>query len=215
ERIRGMLSGHRPDGSPLDAPHLAFLPLAFVGHEYADGRLLGMGLILPAEVPREERRLALRAIGSVRELVVGRLGRWRVNPERRSSPPWNLRPEAWTAYPNGATHWSTVTPIAFDRHPKTKNPAAYHREVSTMIAEGCRRIGLPEPRETIVTHVSAHPGVPPAFAFPKLRRKDGSERRHTHAILVFDQPVCGPILIGAGRFRGYGVMRPIRFDDAA
>lgn len=46
-------------------------------------------------------------------------------------------------------------------------------------------------------------------AFPRLRRKDGSERRHTHAILVFDEPVRGPILVGAGRYRGYGFCRPM------
>ena len=78
-----------------------------------------------------------------------------------------------------------------------------------MIKETCTRIGLPEPREVVITQVSAHPGVPPSFAFPRLKRKDGSERRHSHAILVFDEPVCGPVLIGAGRFRGYGLCRSL------
>jgi len=59
----------------------------------------------------------------------------------------------------------------------------------------------------IITPVSPHLGVPPAHAFPMLQRKDGSPRWHTHAILVFDEPVCGRVLIGAGRFRGYGVCR--------
>lgn len=71
-----------------------------------------------------------------------------------------------------------------------------------MIGDARSRIGLPKPRDVIVTHVSAHVGVPPSFAFPRLKRKDGSERRHSHAILVFDEAVCGPVLTGAGRFRG-------------
>ncbi len=209
ERIRSLLSGHEPDGAPLDQPHLAFLPLAFVRHSHADGRLLGLALVLPAEVTRDERGSALQAIIRVPYLALGRLGSWKIVPERRSSPPWNLRPDAWTAYPQGATHWSTVTPIVFDRHPKAKDPAVYEREMATTIAEGCMRTGLPQPREVIATHVSAHAGVPPAFAFPRLRRKDGGERRHTHAIVVFDRPVCGPVLVGAGRYRGYGVCRPM------
>lgn len=209
ERVRSLLSGHNDDGSPLEDPHLAFLPLAFVGHPHADGRLLGMGLVLPAGIPRDERREALCGIGRVRHLALGRLGRWKIEPERRSRPPWNLRPEAWTAAPEGAIHWSTVTPVVFDRHPKSKGREKAQREVATMMATACIRIGLPEPREVIVTHVSAHFGVPPAFAFLPLQRKDGSERQHAHAILVFDEPVCGPILIGAGRFRGFGVLRPI------
>ena len=60
-----------------------------------------------------------------------------------------------------------------------------------------------------MTAVSAHLGVPPAHVFPRLARKDGSERRHAHAILVFDEPVRGPVLIGAGRYRGHGVGRAL------
>ena len=78
-----------------------------------------------------------------------------------------------------------------------------------MIAAACVAVGLPRPREVVVTSVSAHLGVAPAHVFPRLTRKDGSERRHAHAILVFEEPVRGPILIGAGRYRGYGVARPV------
>jgi hypothetical protein len=59
------------------------------------------------------------------------------------------------------------------------------------------------------TKETAEVSVPPGQVFPRLARKDGSERRHAHAILVFDTPVRGPVLIGAGRYRGYGVGRPI------
>ncbi|MGH8644131.1 MAG: type I-G CRISPR-associated protein Csb2 [Gammaproteobacteria bacterium] len=209
EPVRRMLSGHDTQGGPSDDPHLAFLPLAFVGHEHADGHLLGMGLALPADVSRDDRREALRAIAAVHELKLGSLGVWTAEPVIASQPPWNLRAEAWTAHSNGATHWSSVTPIVFDRHPKAKNKAQYQQETAAVIAEACTRIGLPKPREVIVTQVSTHLGVPPAFAFPGFRRKDGSQRRHTHAIILFDEPACGPILLGAGRFRGYGAFRPI------
>lgn len=209
EAVRLLLSGHDADGGPAETPHLTFLPLAFVGHEHAGGHLLGMGLVLPAGISRDERREALRAIAAVRELKLGPLGVWKVEPVTASQPPWNLRPETWTAYPRGARYWSTVTPIAFDRHPKAKDRARLQEETAAMISAACARIGLPAPREVIVTHVCAHLGVPPSFAFPLLRRKDGSERRHTHAILVFDKPVVGPVLIGAGRYRGYGACRPL------
>jgi CRISPR-associated protein Csb2 len=209
EVVRRILSGHDSNGGPAADPHLAFLPLAFVGHEHADGHLLGMGLVVPEDLARDYRREALRALAAVRDLKLGPLGVWSTEPVTASQPPWNLRPEAWTAYPEGATHWSTTTPIVFDRHPKARDKAHYQLETAGMIAEACTRIGLPKPREVIITQVSSHLGVPPSFAFPRLQRKCGSERRHTHAILVFDVPVCGPILIGAGRFRGYGALRPM------
>ena len=208
-RIRALLSGHDPDGKPMKDPHLAFLPLAFVGHEYADAHLLGMGLVLPAGLTRDERRTVLRVIAQVKQLKLGSLGVWNVTPVTESSPPRSLRPDIWAAQPEGATHWSTVTPVAFDRHAKTRNKADYQRELADMVAKSCQRIGLPKPREVIITPVSAHLGTPPAHAFPKLKRKDSSDRCHSHAILVFDEPVGGPILLGAGRFRGYGVCRPI------
>jgi len=209
DRVREIVSGHDRSGGPLEGPHLAFLPLAFVGHPHADGHLLGLGIALPKQLTPDERRDVLRVLGRVRDLNLGPLGVWRLEREIGDRPPWNLRPEAWIAHPAGATYWSTVTPIAFDRHPKAKDRGEYQREVAEMIATACTAIGLPRPREVIVTQVSAHLGVPPAHVFPRLERKDGSERRHAHAILVFDEPVCGPVLIGAGRYRGYGVGRPV------
>jgi len=211
EAIRELLSGHDERGAPLEDPHLAFVPLAFVGHPHADGHLLGMGIVLPDGLPPEDRRHALRAIARVDRLLLGRLGSWRLGSVGAAAPAWNLRSEVWTAHPDGATHWSTVTPIAFDRHPKEKDRSAYQRETAAMIAQAVVRLGLPEPHDVIVTAVSAHLGVPPAHAFPRLQRKDGSPRRHAHAILVFAEPVRGPILLGAGRYRGYGVCRPL--DD--
>jgi CRISPR-associated protein Csb2 len=207
EPVRRTLSGHGANGGPAEEPHLAFLPLAFVGHAHADGHLLGMGLALPAHLSREERREALRTIAAVHELKLGALGVWQVEPVTAQQPPQALRAQGWTAGPAGATHWSTVTPVALDRHPKTGDQAKDQREIAASIADACARVGLPKPREVIVTQISAHHGVPPSFAFPRLQRKDGSERRHVHAILVFDEPVCGPMMIGAGRFRGYGVCR--------
>ncbi len=208
-----LLSGHAPDKSPLQTAHVAFLPLAFVGHPHADGRLPGIALALPASVKPEIRAEVLRISAQIcapkNGLVLGRLGAWGVQPLLMARPLETLRPATWTAHPDGATHWSTVTPIVFDQHPKAKAKAEYLDEVAEMLREGCERIGLPRPREVVVTPVSAHLGVPPSHAFPRLQRKDGSERRHTHAILVFDEPVVGPVMIGAGRYRGYGFCRPM------
>lgn len=207
--VRELLSGHDADHLPLEHPHVAFAPLAFVGHEHADGHLMGMGIVLPRELSADDRRGVLRGFGRVRELKLGRLGVWHLGAITVARPAWTMHREAWTAYPGGATEWSTVTPVVFDRHPKSKDPASYRQEAAALIGEACARIGLPHPSQVIVSPVSAHSAVPPSHAFPHLQRKDGSLRRHTHVILVFDEPVCGPILIGAGRYRGYGFFRPL------
>jgi len=207
--VAELISGHKPDGAPTDQPHPAYLPLAFVGREHATGHLMGLAIAVPRGLDREQRREALAAVGRVEELTMGRLGKWKLDRETQGLK--NLeRTDWWTGGNEGATHWATVTPIAFDKHAKAKDRADREGELANMIKTGCERIGLPQPTQVIITPVSAHLGAPAAHEFPRLQRKDSSQRRHAHTILVFDQPVRGPIAIGAGRYRGYGFCRPLR-----
>ena len=214
--VAAIISGLDSGGKPLTTPHLAFVPLAFVGHPHADGRLLGIAVTFPVSgVTPETRRGVLIALDRLRRrgLELGRSGRWGIEAVIQQSAPFNLRSETWTAHPEGANLWATVTPIAYDQHAKSKDKAGQQAELIEGIRLACERIALPTPREIILTPVSMHPGAPPAHAFPRLHRKDGSARRHSHAILVFSEPVRGPILLGAGRYRGYGVCRPITSLD--
>lgn len=210
---QSLLTGHAPNRSPLQTAHVAFLALGSVGHPHANGRIPGIGLALPSGMPGNVRADILEVARRVCDegLRLGRLGKWKLAPSAESRSLTALRSATWTAYPGGATHWGTVTPIAYDHHPKSKK-AECLAEVVAMIAGGCERIVLPRPREVIPTPVSVHLGAPPAHSFPRLRRKDGSERRHTHAILIFDEPVCGPMILGAGRYRGYGLCRPMEVE---
>jgi CRISPR-associated protein Csb2 len=47
EPIPEMLCGHTLDKQPSQQPHLAIVPLPFVGHEHATGSILGVALTLP------------------------------------------------------------------------------------------------------------------------------------------------------------------------
>jgi len=212
ERLPEWLTGHQPDGSRSERVHVAYLPLAFVGHQHADGHLMGLAVAAPAALERAERGVLWQIIEQVCQvgLNLGRLGRWRLVFEDRELPPQGLRVQTWSGSERGATCWGSITPVAFDKHPKAKDRAGNERLVAAMIRRGCRRIGLPEPIEVIPTPVSAHCGALASRDFPALARKDGSSRRHAHAILVFDQPVRGPIAVCAGRYRGYGLFRPLR-----
>ena len=53
----------------------------------------------------------------------------------------------------------------------------------------------------------------PAREFARLRRRSDpggkGEWQHTHASIVFAAPVRGPVIIGSGRYRGYGLCRPV------
>lgn len=207
------ISGHLPDGRPSERDHCAFLPLPHVGRQHADGHLLGLAIAVPVGISREELAAGLgpllydrRADDGLHEveLVLGRLGRWSLKLEDRDARARALEPESWT---RSARRWGTVTPIALDRHPK--GPDRW-LQVEESIARGCQRIGLPAPQEVVAAPVSLFEGVPHARDFPKLHRKsDGGGVFHTHAVITFAEEVEGPLLVGAGRYRGYGFFRPL------
>jgi CRISPR-associated protein Csb2 len=217
EPVPEWVSGHEgKDGPPSQLPHLAFIPLPNVGHAHGDGRLLGAALAVPAEVEPEQQRRCFAPLlfdnrghnQSIR-LTLGPLGAWEITRDDREDRPVSLRPEVWTGTGAGswgpATQWATVTPVVLDRYPK----AALDAEQILRLA--CVRIGLPEPVEVVTTGAPAFVGVPHARRYPPLNYgQNGGNRFHTHALLRFAEPVRGPVLIGAGRYRGYGFCRPWR-----
>ena len=206
-------SGHRPDGKATAAPHMALAPLAFTGAPHADGSIMGLALILPRGLEPQEAGRCLEPIltdpetGLSRDdlrLFDGDRLESPVELEARERPPANLDPRTWT---RASRVWASVTPVAlnrhFDGHDKWERAAESVKDM-------CGHVGLPRPREVLLHPVSLVEGVPHAREFPQLtRRRDGGRQWHGHAVLIFDEPVCGPVLIGAGRFRGYGLCRPI------
>ena len=214
EPVPEWVSGHTADGRPSQNPHLAFLPLPFVGSEHADGHLLGFALAIPKHVEQAEvgRRLnpvlVFNEDGSPRRLRLydGANFDWLLEREDRESPPVALRSEVWT---RPARRWATVTPVVFDRHPKGRDKEG---QAERMVAEACERVGLPRPSDVVLSEVSLHVGVPHSRSFPAIRRKsDNGRLQHLHAIVTFDERVAGPVILGAGRYRGYGLCRPVRW----
>ncbi|HHW09991.1 MAG TPA: type I-U CRISPR-associated protein Cas5/Cas6 [Firmicutes bacterium] len=206
------LSGHSNQGQPSHRPHMAFMPLAFVGSEYADGYIMGLALALPRNLDPEE---AARCLGPILHCYDTGLprpiklfdGKWfacQAEIDTRESPPFNMQPSTWT---RPARIWASVTPVVLDRH--FDGDDKWELAVESL-KEACTYIGLPRPSELILTPISMFTGVPHSRDFPRLRRKsDGGKRFHSHVVIMFPEPVCGPVLIGAGRYRGYGLCRPL------
>lgn len=212
------ISGHEANGDALKEAHVASFPLAYVGGAHADGHLLGMALALPRQMaPDDEQRVfdalaeAMNPETGELRLAAGRAGAMDLASEERPVPPRSLRAEAWTG---PAVRWGTVTPIALDRLPPRRHE---HDDdwVAAQLREMCQRIGLPVPCAIGVSPVSPHLGAPACRQFPPLFRKvDGAKRWHVHAVLQFEKPVEGPILLGAGRYKGYGLCKPLAVSGA-
>lgn len=125
-----------------------------------------------------------------------------------------------------ASRWLTVTPIALDRFPgnlRSPKPATRDRaeaEAAAAVARACVFAGLAdEPREVKVSirldaplvGVPASPTgrpTPGLRQFPGYQTGNGVPRACVHAEITFPQPVRGPVLLGAGRYLGYGLCLP-------
>lgn len=205
------VSGHTPDGKPSADPHLALVPLPFVDNEHSDGRLMGVALVLPRKTDPAETARCLGPLlhdedGLSRrtKLFAGQWLECNVELETRETPPASLRAELWT---QASRTWASVTPVVLDRHFDGEDK--WERAAET-VKDACERIGLPRPKEVLLHPVSLVEGVPHSREFPRLaRKKDGGRMHHSHALIVFDREVTGPVIVGAGRFRGYGLCRPM------
>ena len=236
--IPAWLCGHDSDGNPTSSPHAAFLALPFVGYPHADGHLMGLAIALPKGISPAERGRWLGPLlvdpkqgeGAKIKLWGTGLPDWWVQLEERPSPPLILQNETWT---KPSTTWASVTPVVLDRFPKssrTDDRSEWHAEVVEIIKLSCTRAGLPEPVEVDVDSTAWYVGVPRAWAktrrirsrregpttgplgdgFPSLPSKQTRPAKpQVHVWLRFDRRVAGPVLIGAGRFQGYGLCKPI------
>jgi CRISPR-associated protein Csb2 len=151
-------------------------------------------------------------------LTLGDWGELTLIRDDRVNPPRTLSPETWS---KASTVWATVTPIVLNRHPKADRKVdrlAWNDEVVAMIHQSCGHIGIGRDDGVTIRSIrlGVHgflTGVPssrPERGFPLLTHSDGKTRRmQTHAVIEFDQPVRGPVLLGAGRFRGYGLCKPV------
>jgi CRISPR-associated protein Csb2 len=213
------LCGHRADGAPTTRSHLAVLPIANVANPHAQGHVMGVALAIPREVPDSEVGRCLWPLfdldrhGHPKPLPIyhGRDFDIDVVFDVGESERDAFRVQRWCGGADGATVWASVTPVALDRHGKR---GRFGDETREQIAQACMRIGLPRPTKILIGSTGFLAGVPHARSVPALRRKDGSPRQQVHVCLEFAEPVRGPVLIGAGRFRGYGLCMPYRRDKA-
>lgn len=221
EPLPPVISGHAADGAPSSRPHLAYLPLPVVAGPHADGALIGIALAVPRD--RDERDQVLRAVqaleaagdgsGAIR-LMLGALGelvlrRDQFGEERRLT----LRASSWTG---PSRRWASATPVALDRNPgdlqdddPKKRAKAFAEATATVIA-AVQHIGLPTPSRIDVLRSVVLPGSAKPRVFPRFPEESPKTPRVlVHVRLEFDEPVRGPVIIGAGRYLGLGLCAPV------
>ena len=105
-------------------------------------------------------------------------------------------------YTDAAERWATVTPIVLPGH---LNGRGLVRRQSKLVLKSLVHAGIMTPVSEI--HLQPDPIFPGAeragcYRVPEYLR----QFTKTHAVITFSEPVVGPVVIGAGRYVGLGLM---------
>ena len=202
--LRPILHGHEDDGSPLRRSHLHFCPLPHVGFRHAFGAVLGVSFITPPNTDEHDRAYVQRVVatwfahGGELTTTGGRLLSFGPADSRRT-----LADERWC---RAARVWQTVIPMELPRHVarRRKWNRDDWRRVAGAIRLACSQAGLPSPIEVDASN------TPFTIGSPNSRTVRGPHRRPlVHARVLFPNEVEGPLVVGAGRHLGYGLMEPV------
>ena len=132
-------------------------------------------------------------------------------------PQATLRADTWRG---PARRWLSATPVALDRNPgrlRSRDPEeerAAWAAAEEGVARACELAGLPRPARVIGRPSVTMPGTSMAAVFPSYPTGEGKPKRvRAHMAIEFDELVEGPLLLGAGRYFGLGLFRPLRGGD--
>ncbi len=221
QNLPATLSGHAECG-PAQQPHVAFVALPFVGHEHADGAIMGIAIVLPRELSASDRELLFR--------LVAKWENERSDEQRNLTlasgtlPPFIVRRVDMSAkvaldrarWCRASRRFITATPIALDKNPGKLRSNQYGTaqkaalEAAQSISDACQRVVGIRPASVEVSLAPLLPGAQHVRDFlPWPGRPDRTPRVRIHADIRFEVPVKGPLLLGAGRYFGLGLCLPV------
>ena len=190
-----ILHGHGFARSGYDLAR--YLALPDTGFPRSRGRIHGLALWLPPDSDQDQRRKARDAARAI-DALVGRGIETSVEPYGGDERPWAANPRRWRG---PSATWVTAFPVIHERRGTPCLPEA---------TRWCRHAGLPDP---IAFRSCRTPLVPGAvdLAPVEVNRPGRPALPYSHAELRFAERVTGPVVVGAGRQRGFGLCVP--FDD--
>jgi CRISPR-associated protein Csb2 len=192
-------------------PHCAYVPLPFVHpwQRHADGSIKGLGLLVPQGAKHEDLLAIALGLEALQEngLRIPGVGTWHLHEVPQDGPP--LRTLAAGTWRGPSRLWATATPMVFGHFPKPGKDGE-----AKVILNSLTMAGM-DPDSVVEIAVGRHSplhGAPPSWHF-KTHGHAPAEgempRLIRHITLRFDRPVEGPLLFGAKRYFGLGLMLPL------
>lgn len=199
EDVPAVLHGH---GFAGDRYELArFLGLVDVGGRHSRGRIHGLALWLP---PQTENAVA----DSCREALARVSAAGLTGPGFSTLPllsesqdwPWSAHRYRWT---QSARRWATAVPAIYERRVR---PLSLED-----VAQWCEHAGLPSPA---AFRAARNPFITGGLRLSPVEvnrpdRSDLPKLPYCHLELLFESAIEGPVVIGSGRQRGFGLCAPV------
>ncbi len=199
--IAGFVCGHDSTGAPLKGEHgverFMYLPLPTINHKLHRAESIRRVLVA-APAGFEERIEWIRRRLPGAELIREDHGTPAGLLNYLPTSDWVLR-----QYTGSSQVWTTVTPVILPRH--DKNVSA---NTKALLRLAFQQTGyspdLLQRTEIDWRKVGFRAGVDHASRY--LPPKNLDHRPRYHVCVRFPVPIPGPVAIGAGRFRGFGLM---------
>ncbi|MDE0666797.1 MAG: type I-U CRISPR-associated protein Csb2 [Acidimicrobiaceae bacterium] len=198
------LHGHGYEGTGYEIAR--YLALPNVGFGRSDGRIHGLAVWLPRTSDAETVERTRGAARSIDVLTASNLT-VQVAPWQGETKPLAATPRRWRA---ASRVWVTAVPAVHER---------YGRLNLAEIRRWCVHAGLPEPvsaRSARVPLIKGALDLHPTQVHPGRSDDTASRKPYSHVELRFREAVRGPVVVGGGRSKGFGlcVPAPERPDQA-
>jgi CRISPR-associated protein Csb2 len=185
----GYVCGHA-NGSHEKDDRFAYIPIPTLAPAGRDNDIRRVMLI--------QGRENSRAASLVRRLSGASVaGKARLRPIDNPDSDGVLR-----KYMEASTRWATVTPIVLPGH---LNGRGLARRQTKLVLKSLAHAGIMTPVSEI--HLQPDPLFPGAERAGRYRVPEYlSQFTKTHVLITFSEPVVGPLVLGAGRYVGLGLM---------
>ena len=166
------LHGH---GAIDSKSRIAIVPLPHVASEHAEGRIVGLGIWLPHDLPIAERSFLTDVLNRFKDITFNEKT-YHFEPPQPLKQPQALWSKTWSG---PSDKWVSVSPVILDRHCKTKRPnlrrvqspiektkimeeyrQALEQEMGDIVERSCELAGYPLPKEIVLTKHGLLTGVP-------------------------------------------------------
>jgi CRISPR-associated protein Csb2 len=199
--VNSFVAGHRAEGNS-DHKQFSYVPLPSVGHEHADAMIRRVMIAAPFSCEAELHHLAAQLDGE------------QLRPEGRGTGPVLDRVRSdgvIRQYLGPSKVWASVTPIILPGHDDHK-PGKTAKLIERALAQG----GIDQRCQFTSSALPYFNNCLTASKHDRNGRRTGYFRPDhlngltaVHIRIAFEHPVAGPLLIGAGRHCGLGVLAAI------